>query len=96
MINILFYKMEVQNNLKSLFNQIFPDSIGTEKTPSNLEYCFSKLLESNQKDYLITSIHLFSIQVIRAKRKIKIKNFGLKIMKNQANTQSITLPLIFF
>ena len=75
MINILFYKMEVQNNLKSLFNQIFPDSIGTEKTPSNLEYCFSKLLESNQKDYLITSIHLFFYPSDSSKAKNKDKKF---------------------
>ena len=74
--------METLADLKSLFNDIFPESKGKEKTPVILSEFFHKLITSNPKDLLLKIIHLFFYPSKSSRAQNTDKNFWFDSFKN--------------
>lgn len=70
------------NQLKDIFNDIFPSLKGKEKTPENVEEAFSELVSSNKDDYLIYQFHLFFYPNDSSSEKNKPKEFWFQKHKS--------------
>jgi hypothetical protein len=85
--------METLTDLKALFNDIFPDSKGKEKTPVILSESFHKLIVANPNDLLLKIIHLFFYPSNFSRAQNTDKNFLFDSYKNSQMYTEFNLAL---
>ena len=88
--------MTTFNNMKTLFNDIFPQLMGKEKIPSAVETCFIELMKSNPNDIILKSIKQYFYPSVTSQEKNSNNKFWFQKYEsdNIYNESSFALDIL--
>ena len=88
--------MTTSKNMRTLFNEIFPQLMGKEKIPSAVETCFIELMKSNPNDIILKSIKQYFYPSVTSQEKNPNNKFWFQKYENDNiyNESSFALDIL--